>query len=265
MSTIFENLWQDYTQLNPQAFDIHALLQERGETVLNDHIALRTFQHPKVGVDVLAKPFLALGYEEKDDYQFTEKKLYAKHYEHKESDWPKIFISELKLNLFSDGLQQTILSLIDQIPDAAPGQANFLWSGTLWNPITFSTYETLRQESEYAAWMSAFGFRPNHFTVFVNALQSVQSLSELNELVKQKGFTLNQAGGEIKGSPDVFLEQSSTMASPAIVPFADGPHEIPGCYYEFAYRYPLVSGELYQGFVAQSADKIFESTDNKST
>jgi hypothetical protein len=37
-------------------------------------------------------------------------------------------------------------------------------------------------------------------------------------------------------------------------------HEIPTCYYEFARRYPLADGRLYQGFVAASADRIFEST-----
>ena len=36
---------------------------------------------------------------------------------------------------------------------------------------------------------------------------------------------------------------------------------IPSCYYEFARRYPLPSGEVFQGFVPESADTIFESTD----
>ncbi len=37
-------------------------------------------------------------------------------------------------------------------------------------------------------------------------------------------------------------------------------NEIPSCFYEFAKRYPQADGELYTGFVAASADKIFEST-----
>ncbi|MGB1300776.1 MAG: DUF1338 domain-containing protein, partial [Pseudoalteromonas tetraodonis] len=32
------------------------------------------------------------------------------------------------------------------------------------------------------------------------------------------------------------------------------------CFYEFAIRYPKPDGEIYTGFVAASADKIFEST-----
>jgi len=35
---------------------------------------------------------------------------------------------------------------------------------------------------------------------------------------------------------------------------------VPSCYYEFAKRYADKSGEIYQGFVTTSADKIFEST-----
>ena len=35
---------------------------------------------------------------------------------------------------------------------------------------------------------------------------------------------------------------------------------VPSCYYEFAKRYSDSTGQIYQGFVTASADKIFEST-----
>jgi hypothetical protein len=47
------------------------------------------------------------------------------------------------------------------------------------------------------------------------------------------------------------------------VQFSDGTYEIPACYYEFAHRFK-VNGVLYNGFVEQSADKIFESTNVRS-
>jgi len=56
------------------------------------------------------------------------------------------------------------------------------------------------------------------------------------------------------------LEQSSTMADKVKVQFINTDAEVPSCYYEFAKRYPDSSGNLYQGFVSKSADKIFEST-----
>ena len=95
----------------------------------------------------------------------------------------------------------------------------------------------------------------------MNAVESFSSLREFNQFIKDNGFQLNTSGGEVKGSPEVCLEQSSTLADPVTVDFTDGPRAIPGCYYEFAQRYPLPNGSLFQGFVARSADKIFESTD----
>ena len=64
----------------------------------------------------------------------------------------------------------------------------------------------------------------------------------------------------MKGTPEVYLEQTATLANTIEVTFADGKISIPACYYEFAKRYPMKNGKLYQGFVAKSADKIFEST-----
>jgi hypothetical protein len=50
------------------------------------------------------------------------------------------------------------------------------------------------------------------------------------------------------------------MADKGEVQFTDTSLSIPSCFYEFAQRYRLPDGNLYQGFVAANADKIFEST-----
>ncbi|MCW9018038.1 MAG: DUF1338 family protein, partial [Kangiellaceae bacterium] len=60
------------------------------------------------------------------------------------------------------------------------------------------------------------------------------------------------------------LEQSSTLANSIEVEFADKRVNLPSCFYEFAMRYPTAGGELFKGFIASSADKIFESTDTKA-
>ena len=78
--------------------------------------------------------------------------------------------------------------------------------------------------------------------------------------MKSNGFQLNDVDGEIQGSPVDLLEQSSIKAGIIRFPFTDGEFDIPSCYYEFALRYPESNGKLYSGFVAKSADKIFEST-----
>jgi hypothetical protein len=135
-----------------------------------------------------------------------------------------------------------------------------VFAGTLFDPLSYNTYSKLREESEYAAWFYVFGFRANHFTVSINSLKKYDNIVKVNELLKKNGFALNTSGGEIKGTPADMLQQSSTIADTVMVDFLEGSFEIPSCYYEFAQRYPDTNGRLYNGFVAKSADKIFEST-----
>lgn len=258
INALFAALWQDYIQMTPSAAKVHALLGD-GKAIINDHIALRTFNIAKVNLEVLAAHFTSLGYVACGDYQFEQKKLIAKHFEHPDSTQPKVFISELLVEEFSPALQATIQGLIAQVDDAATTADNFIYSGRHWS-LDYQTYQDLLAESEYAAWVAAFGYRANHFTVSVNHLDGYHSLETVNNTLKQVGFVLNSAGGEIKGSADVLLEQSSTMADKIGVEFSDITVEIPSCFYEFALRYPKANGELYTGFVAASADKIFEST-----
>lgn len=261
-TSILNKLWNQYTELNPQAKIIHRLFEERGEKVLNDHVAFRTYKHPNLGIESLAKEFKKHGYTPKGEYYFEEKKLYAIHLEHKDLNQPKIFISELLTEKFPKHIQTIIHSLCDKVTKTQTNSPEFCVSGRPWD-IDYKTYQELLNVSEYAGWMSAFGFCANHFTVNVNALKTFKNLEDLNSFLKSNNFQLNSSGGEIKGDPSVFLEQSSTLAGKIKVKFNDGTHEIPSCYYEFAKRYPLPSGELYQGFVEKSADKIFESTDTK--
>ncbi|MBV7298813.1 DUF1338 domain-containing protein [Enterovibrio paralichthyis] len=260
VQALFDELWKDYTaRLCPSAAKVHALLEE-GAPLLNDHIALRTFALPKVGLDRLAAPFIALGYEPKGEYLFKAKKLFARHFEHPNPEAPKVFISELLVGQCSTPLQQTVRGLVDQVEDSALNNPAFLSGGRLWE-VDFATYQMLSAESEYAGWLAAHGFGANHFTVSVNQLSSLESVKAVNDVLRQAGFAINESGGEVKGSPEVYLEQSSTMADKVPVAFSDGQQTVPGGFYEFAKRYELSDGTLYQGFVEASADKIFESTD----
>jgi len=257
---LFQHLWQDYVTVTPSADKIHALLgSSQQDDVLNDHIALRTFNIEKIGLDKLAAHFKAVGYVEKGEYHFEAKKLYAKHFEHPDPKAPKVFISELLLEQCSDTLQRIIHGLVEQMDVSEVNATNFLYSGRHWQ-LDKASYELLRAESEYAAWMALWGFRANHFTVSINELQNFSSIEAVNQALKDAGFELNTSGGEIKGSPEVLLEQSSTLADHALVTFTDGEATVPSCFYEFALRYPMANGQLYSGFVAASADKIFEST-----
>ncbi len=185
--------------------------------------------------------------------------MYAKHFEHPDNTLPKVFISELLVEKLSLPAQQIINRIVAIVDTSKVESQSFLYSGTHWQ-VSYEEYQTLLKESEYAAWLSAWGYRANHFTVSINHLEDFDCIIELNQAVKNGGFSLNAAGGEIKGDADVLLEQSSTMADKVSVKFSDQVAKIPSCFYEFAKRYPKRCGNLYNDFVAASADKIFEST-----
>ena len=259
LNELFQHMWVDYCHLNPQADAVFKNLTKIGEDVVNDHIAFRTFSHPKISIDKLAHHFTQRGYHVAGEYKFKEKKLNAKHFEHTDSTQPKVFISELDLNQMSPWSQKVLESVTHQFEASRVDQETFLFGGRPWQ-ADYTTYMKLAEESEYAAWVYAHGFRPNHFTVYINYLKKLNTIQALNHFLKEHGFKLNTAGGEIKGSPEEYLEQSSTMANDILVHFTDGTHRIPACYYEFAKRYALPDGKLFQGFIGKSADKIFEST-----
>ncbi|MCF8295657.1 MAG: DUF1338 domain-containing protein [Bacteroidales bacterium] len=261
---IFDRLWVDYRLQNPAVEKVYNLFESEGEQVINDHIAFRTFQDARVGVDVLATPFLKAGYQQKNEYFFAEKKLRAVHFEHESDELaPRVFISELLWKEFSPEFQAIIEKTLDKIKLDEINADELIYAGVIWGSISHEVYEHLRKESEYAAWLYAFGFRANHFTISVNHLKKYTEVESVNTLLKEHGFRINDSGGEIKGSKSIYLEQSSIKSGFVPVNFIEGTIETPGCYYEFAKRYPTENGKLYGGFVADSANKVFESTDLK--
>ncbi len=259
---ILEKLWKDYSQKNPQTKEIHNLFISEGEQVVNDHIAFRTFEDPRINIDVLSRLFISAGYEEKQSYRFDSKHLMAKHYEHSSDELaPRIFISQLVTSEMSIGMQEEIKTICDSIPENILASEDLIFSGRQWGLPSYLIYEKLREESEYAAWLYVNGFTVNHFTVNVNALKKHDSLQKVNAFLKSKGYQINDAGGEIHGTPEELLEQSSVKAEILKTTFSEGEYDVTGCYYEFAKRYPDSNGKLYSGFIAKSADKIFQSTD----
>ncbi len=257
----FQHLWQDYIQMAPRAAQLKAVFEQRGERVLNDHVAFRSFDCAPIRIVDLEPHFFALGYRRFAPYRFDDKKLNAWGYVHDDPTQPRIFLSELDSAAMSPALQACVRELCAQVDPARVQDPSIFWAGRLWNPISYATYQTLLAESEYAAWVSAMGLRPNHFTIAINHLQHHRSVEEVLRVVEEQGIPINTAGGRVKGTPAVLLEQGATMADRQMVEFAGGKrHEVPTCYYEFALRYPDASGTLYDGFVPASADKIFEST-----
>lgn len=264
INEFFDALWQDYVAMAPQADRIKSAFEERGETVLNDHVAFRTLALEPIGLEALEPHILALGYKRFEPYEFPAKKLRAFGYLPPEENLPRVFLSELLVDQLSAEAAKILKGVASQVDAAKVQSPEVLFAGRLWEPISYQDYEVLQEESEYAAWFSTIGIRPNHFTISVTDLEQHREVEDVLRVVEELGYSVNESGGRVKGSPAVLLEQGSTMADKMPVPFADGSErDVPTCYYEFAKRYPSPNGGMFQGFVANSADKIFESTDAK--
>lgn len=254
----FDALWADFARIAPQAAEILRRLEEHGESVRNDHVAFRTFNQGPISLERLEPLVLGLGYALLDEYRFEDKHLRARAYVCAGS--PRLFLSELLCEELSGWARTLIGQLLAQVPSGFADSAEVFWAGRPWAPLRFADYERLSNESEYAGWLAALGLRPNHFTVAINQLKALGSVEQVLDFVETAGYRINAAGGRVKGSRDVLLEQGATLADRVSVPFADGPRVIPTCYYEFALRHPDRDGRLYEGFVPASADRIFEST-----
>ena len=260
---IFERLWIRYVSQAPQVERIRALFEARGESVINDHIAFRTLDQSPVDLSAFTRLLRGYGYEPFEEHDFPQKKLNALAYRCV-TGGPKIFVSELRRAELSSETQTLLARLLHE-RGADPLSIAELCGARLWPRVTHAEYQRIIAESEYAGWLTAMGMTVNHFTVSVNHLTTLKTLEEVNALLTQAGFELNRAGGVIKGSSEAHLEQSSTLADQRPLRFRCGTTaEVPTCYYEFALRYPLPSGERFEGFVPASAARIFESTHRSS-
>lgn len=258
----FASLWQQYIQVTPQAQRIQALFESHGESVLNDHVAFRTFDQSPICLEILEQQLQALGYQAYGAFRFENKHLKARCYKHKQDEnAPKIFLSELLVAELPQVCQDIIGKLVAQIPDNIVQSPAIFWSGLLWQKPSEQDYLTLAEHSEYAAWLATMGLQANHFTVSINHLKNFSQIQQVNQLLLDEGYALNQVGGLIKGSVSLCLEQSSTLADKIDYTFSDGQQrQIPSCFYEFALRHPQADGRLFDSFIEGNADKIFDST-----
>lgn len=294
---VFKNLWSHYYQMVPYASEIEQSFRSRKDSWIEDHVAFRTLPGENTGMHILQEIFSILGYKRRDDYHFEEKKLRAFWMSPNDTDSPsdevspKIFISELLSDSFSQPFQEALSNIandvvcspipflkklvldVEKAKEGAKEElvlsiSQILTQGPSWARPTLRLYELLRKESDYACWTYLFGHQINHFTVSVHLIDSFSSIEELGVFIEQNlKIPMNHSGGMVKGTPDVCLEQIATMAAKCPYQFQDGVRAISYGFVEFAKRYPLAGKtddgawhSYYQGFVSANADKIFEST-----
>ena len=256
------------------------IIQHAGE-IENDHIAFRTLGVPNLGIHSFEKIFMYYGYQKMEDYYFRQKKLDAYWYAPPADNYPRIFVSELRVNdlqkdtrdiihYYTEGITSDPVDALDLDNPAA---VDLFLHSPLWKTPSLQDYERLAAESEYAGWVIYNRYYLNHFTISVHNLkEGYNTIPLFNRFLEKNNFILNDSGGKINTSPDQALLQSSTVAGMVEATFSGGETIlIPGSYVEFAERkvlpgfQHLAPNEIKRkhrrdGFEASNADKIFEST-----
>lgn len=292
LDTVLHGLMRRYKARVPDVQGILNAMRHDGlihteADIENDHVAFRTMGVPQLGIQSLEKIFLHYGYEKRDHYNFERKHVTSFWYAPPTPQYPRIFISELRVPELSPEAAQTIQRYTDTVthdPVAAldldnGAQVDAFLHTPLWRTPTLTDYLALAAESEFASWVIYNRYYLNHFTISVHNLPSANTIVAFNEFVERHGFQLNDSGGKIKISGDEHLIQSSTVAQMVDATFDDGQggtvtHRISGSYVEFAERRVLEQfatvaqpGREHRrdGFEAANADKIFESTYSNQT
>ncbi len=291
---LLDQLWKDYVSRVSYAHKYAELVIEKGGRVVNDHIALRTFNthtgEQPGGIRAIKHILNFLDYKPVEKYTFRKKKLTAVHFEHPDETFPKIFVSQLEVDQLPEWAQQTIHDAVKDTPYIISDRSLELLShlqkdGHLpkiaaeslvadlaqyfrrpWSTPRKEDVIKLNDVSQYAAWVLLHGNAVNHFTAYIN-LQDVKELPDLETTCK----ALEAAGvpmkESIEGEKGSKLRQSATQAVKIDVDVIgdDGPETIcwTYAYYELAERgFIEENGEmkLFSGFLGDQAAHLFDMT-----
>src|SRR5258705_5609617 len=263
---LFDALWDRYRQGVAYVQTYEKVIREAKATFVNDHIAFRTFatQQPLEGIATISRIFEALGYRAAGSYHFDDKQLSAIHFQHPNQQFPKLFISELRVpELPPDArglLEKTVKShrpaiglevlaalanLDKDNKSAAELMAKVVseFHELPWILPAREDVEKLNKISQYAAWVLVHGYNVNHFTSLINS-HGVPALDDIEKTIA----ALEKAGvpmkKEIEGERGSKLRQTATEAVTIDVAVHDRgvPAKMPWtyAYFELAQRDTVV-------------------------
>jgi hypothetical protein len=299
LARLWDRLWYRYRQRVPAVGLYEQMVQRFQGTFVNDHVAFRTFanQQPWTGIASLSRIFEALGYVPAGLYSFPDKHLQAIHYQHPNTEFPKLFVSELQVWRLPEPAQRIVertladhrtgparqlLANLQSLEGLEDLPAESYWHAWLsdcvglieerpWSVPDWEDLSTLNSISQYAAWALVHGYNVNHFTALINS-HGVQELQDIERTVQ----ALRDAGVEMKveieGAPGSKLRQTATNA--ALVDVEVHRHgvreQVPWtyAYFELAERGEVPHAETgklerFEGFLGPQATQLFEMTKRK--
>ncbi len=294
---LLEQLWGKYIERVPYAKTYAELVTQKGGRVVNDHIALRTFnthtgEQPE-GIRAIKHILNCLEYVPVSKYKFPKKKLSAVHFEHPDEMYPKIFVSQLEVNQLPDWAQNIIhlrvkdtryllsdksielLNILKENGSLPTEAAIYLVEDLVqyfrrpWDIPNKDSVLKVNDVSQYGAWVLLHGNSVNHFTAFIN-YQDVAEWPDLETTCKalaEAGVPLKET---IEGEKGSKLRQTSTLAVKEEVKVRgeDGIEKIlwTYAYYELAERgFVTENGKqkLFSGFLGEQATHLFDMTNTR--
>jgi hypothetical protein len=193
-SALEDCLWRDFVGSTPHAARVHELLVARGELVHHDHLALRTFATPELGMDALGRRFEAHGFQPRERYRFDEAHLRARYWQHDDPNAPKVFIVELELDGLSPGARAIVDALLAQVPPDLADRPDLPCAGRPWTP-SYADYQALLAESEHAARTAALGIGVDRATLDAGALITFPDLEALAAYLAEHAFRVDVRTG----------------------------------------------------------------------
>jgi hypothetical protein len=289
---LWQKLWADYEQRVSYARVYEEMIHEGGGTVVNDHIAFRSLrlnvEGRNLGIAYLESVARVLGYEIAGEYIFPDQKLYARHYRHPDQekwDLPKLFISELMVELLPEPIaamiEKTVKSgkLFDTwdlehwVETGQVKQLQRIFTRP-WPAPLKSVVEAVHEVSQYGAWVLLHGYAVNHFTGYINRQHAPQypDIESTACALVQRGIPMKET---IEGNVGSGLRQTATQAVTEMVPVRDDASGVltqipwPYAYYEIAERnvVEVAPGQkaLFEGFLGPQARNLFEMTRKQRT
>jgi len=290
---LFDCLWSRYRQRVSYVADYERIVQQAGATFVNDHIAFRSLacQQPLTGIASVARVFEALGYSAAGCYHFPATSLSAIHFQHANTQFPKLFISECKTwelpPAIAAAVQQCVASHRPPVSDdllralsdingstdenalaELLSQATEVFHQLPWSPPQKSAVELVETSHQYAAWTMLHGYNVNHFTSLINS----HGVPELDDIEKTAA-ALSAAGvpmkQQIEGAAGSRLRQTATHAVQIETTAKDGNQEVPlpwtYAYFELAQRGQVMDPATqqtsrFEGFLGPQANQLFDMT-----
>ncbi len=174
LDELLDSLWTDHAAVAPQVARIHQLLRERDESRAQPahraaHLRCAGGGHRRARPRLRRRRLRGGAELRAAGAQAHRLRLRAPR---RPPDRP-CSISSLLVDELSREAQSLVRDLVGHLEPGAAAHPSFAISGRRW-PLSASAYQQLRAESEYAAWVAAFGFRAHHFAVDASSLRTLR-------------------------------------------------------------------------------------------